>query len=54
MTSWKVKDAQWDIYVSSEAWNDIPEQVAGSCEQAVKDVYERIERANLEAIPVGR
>ena len=54
MTNWKVKDALWDIYATSEAWNTIPEQETGNCEEAVKDVYERIERASLEAIPVGR
>ena len=54
-------DLQWSIDSSPGDSDHCPifiryevRSMTGSCEEAIKDVYERIEKASLEAIPVGR
>ena len=40
------------MYETSREWNDLPVRVSDDCEELTTDIYERIERASTETIPV--
>ena len=50
--NWNMREAQWRILESSEAWNDLPAHLNSNCEEIIADMYSRMERANRDALPV--
>lgn len=49
---WNIRAADWDTYKNSSVWYNLPEDIdSRSCEQIVRDLYNRFEDASNEAIP---
>jgi ribonuclease HI len=47
-----IKRAQWQMYQSSSAWSEIPDQIENvTNEELIIDLYSRYEQASTEAIP---
>ena len=51
-SGWTEREAQWELYASSKAWDDIPEELGEDCKGLVEDIYKRISQASMEAIPM--
>ena len=47
-----MREAQWELYASSKALDDIPEKVEEDCKGLIEDIYKRINQASMEAIPM--
>ena len=49
--SWKMKDANWDLFESSSSWRNLPE-VTGDNQLLLDNLYQRFNQACQESIPV--
>ena len=50
-TNWNVKQARWDAYRTSPAWDNLPDCRVTSCDDLLIDLYQRITEASTESIP---
>ena len=48
---WDIKRARWDLYETSEVWNNLADCQQASDSDLLTDLYERITAAASEAIP---
>ena len=48
---WNIKRARWDVYETSEVWNNLPDCQRETYSDLITDIYERIAAAASEAIP---
>ena len=48
---WNIKRARWDVYETSEVWNNLPDCQRETNSDLITDIYERIAAAASEAIP---
>ena len=50
-TNWNIKQARWDIYRTSTAWNTLLDTAITSNEDLTTDLHQRLLVASIEAIP---
>ena len=50
-TNWDRKQARWDIYNTSTAWDSLPDTATTDNEDLIVDVYQLILEASIDSIP---